>query len=97
MTHTTTKTIKNAYQSYEKSTLYSLNDCYATASYYKQKAYNYCKDLCKKYGGHGFKIIGYNTTAFSVGFIGYINENEAFFYITKDYDRYIYIDELEVY
>lgn len=95
MKHTTTKTIKNAHNSYIKSNLYTLNDCYTNASYYKQIAYNRCRDLVKEYNGRQSRIIGYNSQTFSFGFIGTINEKPAFFYITKDYDRYIYIDELE--
>ncbi len=96
MLHCKTKQLKNAYRDYLKSTNNHLNDCYNNCSYYKQKAFWYCQDLVKKYDGSALKIIGYNSQTFSAGFIGYINNKKAFFYITKDYNRFIYIDELEV-
>lgn len=99
MTHTTTKTIKTAYAQYKKSHLYSLNDCYQNASYNKQKAFNYCRELAHNYNaylvGEPLKIISYNTNFFSVGFVGIINGRKAFFYITKAHNRFIYFEELE--
>lgn len=98
MTHTTSKVIKTAYEQYKKSHLYTLNDCYQNASYNKQRAYNYCRELAHNHDsyivGEPLKIIGYNSQTFSVGFVGIINGKKAFFYITKSYDRYIYFDEL---
>lgn len=94
MTHTTTKVIKNAYNSYIKSNLCTLSDCYRNASYNKQCAYDYCLSLMLKYNGQAGCIIGYNCMVFSFGFIGEIYGRQAFFYITRDYDRYIYLDEL---
>lgn len=49
-----------------------------------------------EYNGKALKIIGYNTMTFSVGFLGTVDGRAAFIYITKTYDRYIYIDEMEV-
>lgn len=95
MTHCTTKTIKNAYADYQNSNKYNLSDCYKNASYYKQNAMNYCRKLKYKYNGFYGKIIGFNCMQFSYGFIGTIDNIPAFFYITKDNDRYIYISELE--
>lgn len=96
MTYSNTKQLKNAYRDYLRSTNYHLSDCYINCSYYKQKAFWYCQDLVKKYNGSGLKIIGYNSQTFSVGFIGEIFGKKAFFYITKTYDRCIYIEDLEV-
>ena len=95
MTHTTAKVIKNAHAAYVRSNLYTLNDCYTNASYYKQKAFNYCRDLVQKYNGRQGRITGYNSQVFSYAFVGEIDGKPAFFYITRDYDRFIYIDELE--
>lgn len=96
MTHTTNKTIKAQYYQHDKSRLYSLNDCYRNASYNKQCAFNRCLELCRKYDGRHLKIISYNTMQFTVGFIGEIDNKTAFFYITRDHDRYIYLDEIVV-
>lgn len=94
MTHATTKNIKSAFYCYEKSTNYTLSDCYANNSYAKERAFNYCISQMIAHNGSGLKIIGYNCMTFSVGFMGEINGKSAFFYITRDYDRYIYLDEL---
>ncbi len=91
-----TKQIKTNYKHYLQSSYYNLYDCYNQPSYYKIQALEYCKKLMKKYNGKSLKIIGYNSQTFSVGFVGEIDNKEAFFYITRDYDRYIFIDDLEV-
>lgn len=88
------KQLKNVYRSYERSDYYTLNDLYKNASYYKQKAYNYCRDLYRQLNGFDFKIIGGNCMTFSVGFKFYEDNKTYFAYITKDYDRQILLDEL---
>lgn len=94
------KQIKEAYKQYLKSNYYELYQCYNNYSYFKEKAIEYCKELQYKYNGFNLKIIGFNSMTFSVGFIGEIPDEktgeikEAFFYITKNYDRYIFTDEL---
>lgn len=95
MTHCTTKTIKDAYARFLNSDLYTLRHCYNRPSENKQRAFDYCVDLWRKYDGQQARIIGYNTTQFSFGFIGSFDGNRpAFFYVTRDYDRYIYLDEI---
>ena len=95
MTHTTDRCIKSAYKQYCRSCLYSLNDCYTNYSNRKEIAMDYCRRLKTEYHGIAGKIIGYNCMQFSYGFIGEIDGKTAFFYITKDYDRHIFEDELE--
>lgn len=96
MTHTKAKNIKRAYNDFSNSHLYTLYDCYGTFSIYKQRAFNYCRELYEKYNGFSGKIIGFNSQTFSYGFTGtHPDDGRAIFvYITKDYDRYIYIDEI---
>lgn len=94
MKHTKAQNIKGAYTQYMHSNVYTLDDCYNNYSCYKRAAYHYCLDLMHKYNGHSLKIISYNTTQFTAGFIGTVEGREAFVYITKSYDRYIFIDEL---
>ena len=96
MTHTRTQQIKNAFQDYSHSHNYNLFDCYERPSRNKEEAMEYCKRLMHEYSGKALKIIGYNTMTFSVGFLGTVNGRAAFIYITKTYDRYIYMDEMEV-
>lgn len=95
MTHTTNKTIKGAYEKYERSRLYTLDDCYSSYSAAKENAMDYCVNLFIDHDGAEMKIIGYNSMTFSVGFMGIVDGKSAFIYITKDYDRYIFLDELE--
>ena len=100
MTYTKNKNIKNAFVSYSKSTNYCLCDCYGNFSQAKENAMEYCKNLMQKLNGYGLKIIGFNSMTFSVGFIGEIPDNKTgeikkvFCYITRDYDRYIFIEDL---
>lgn len=89
MTKTTSKQIKNAYESFKRSSAYSLHDVYGSYSQAKENAYNYCRNLCRQYDGTSFAIIGANTMTFSAGFIGTVDGEECFVYITKSYDRYI--------
>ena len=100
MTYTNNKNIKNKFVDYSKSTNYTLRDIYTNFSIYKENAYNYCVELMQKLNGYGLKIIGFNSMTFSVGFIGEIPDSKtgeikkAFCYITRDYDRYIFIENL---
>ena len=92
MTITKNKQIKASMQKWEKSSYYSLYNCYSNYSVFKARAYNYCLDLMKKYEGENGKIISYNTMAFSFGFIGKYEGKKAFFYITKDYDKVLILE-----
>lgn len=94
MTHTTQKAIKTAYNEYLKSDRYFLTDCYDRMSEAKRNAWRYCEKLFIDYGSGIIKILGFNTFQFSVGFVGWMGDRKAFFYITRDYDRYIYLDEI---
>ena len=87
--------MKDAYKRYLESYNYTLSDCYSNWSCYKENAFSYCENSRKKYEGRGGKIVSYCLTNFSYGFIGVINGKKAFFYITRDYDRYIYLEDLE--
>lgn len=95
MTYTNNKTMRNAYERYESSRDYDLFSCYERPSHAKMQAWEYCKSLCEKHDGYGLKIIGFNTMSFSAGFVGEIDGEIAFFYITKDYDRWANICDVE--
>ena len=84
--------MEKAYLYYKHSKLNNLGECYKNCSIYKERAFMYCMDLCTKYSGQDLRIVGYNCMTFSAGFIGYVNGKKAFVYITKSYDRYMYID-----
>lgn len=96
MTHTKAQNIKRAFEDWKKSNATELWHVYDRFSYAKENAMDYCKTLVAKFNGYGLKIIGSNCMKFSVGFIGEIDGKQAFFYITKSYDRFIYLDEMAV-
>ena len=95
-----TQNIKNQFEYYAKSQNHTLRDVYGSYSYQKEKAMNYCQELMKKYNGYGLKIISFNTFQFSVGFIAYLPDEktrevkQAFCYITRNYDRFIFTEDL---
>lgn len=95
MEYTKNKTIKDAYYYYNNFAYKTdINQCYKTMSSDKYNAWLYCKNLVRRYDGKNIKILGHNTYSFSVAFTGIIDDKEAFFYITKDYDRFIYLSDL---
>ena len=86
--------MQNAYTNYIRSDYHSLYQCYGSYSAKKESALNYCYELYNKYNGSDFKIISFNTFQFSVGFEGVYNGRKAFFYITRSYDRVIYLEDI---
>ena len=70
-------------------------EAYKSPSIYKVRAWEYCKDLCKRLRGRDLRIVGRNCTKFSVAFR--FNERgtgrECYAYITADYDRFCYADD----
>ena len=93
--------MSNAYAYYVKnlnSLPKKLNQCYNSYSIKKQHAYFYCLKTLTNYKGVDIRIISHNCQTFSVGFICNIFDRKtnkiikAFFYITKTYDRYMFID-----
>ena len=92
MKESNTKQMRCAFTAYKNSKTKTLGECYKNCSYRKERAFMYCMDLCTKYNGTDLRIIGYNCSTFSVGFIGYVNNRKAFIYITAWYDRFMYID-----
>ena len=59
---------------------YSLYNVYQRPSHIKEKAWVYCKNLCKKYHGTNLHIVGHNTCLFTVSF----NIGDKVAYITRD-------------
>lgn len=70
-----------------------LSECYGSYSNDKQRAYNYCVDLCKKYDGFNFCITGYNTFTFTVSFDFMHPETGEYMraIITRDYNNAYYV------
>ena len=87
--------MKGAYARYLRSCHYCLSDVYKSFSVRKERAFYYCRELVNIYNGIQGRIISANCNVFTYGFIGEIEGKQAFFYITKHYDRYIYLEDLE--
>lgn len=45
-----------------------LSEIYDSHSYTKELAYNYCRKLCDRFNGLGFRIVAHNCQNFSVQF-----------------------------
>lgn len=81
-----------AIQAHRMSNASMLWDIYDNYSKEKEKAFDYCMGLFKKYDGSMFRIIENNRNTFSVGFYGIDEEeNLCFFYITRWYDYKVII------
>lgn len=91
MKQSKTTQMKNAYRSYQLTSNTNLWHVYTTWSDAKQEAFDYCKKLCAEHNGKGLKIVSANGFMFTCGFICEIDGKEAFVFITKDSNRYMYI------
>lgn len=94
MTHTNSTAIRNAYSAYLRSDMTDIYHAYAKPSTAKFNAWLYCHNLMMEADGRCLRVIGYNTCTFSAGFIGTVDGKMAFVWITKTYERYAYLDEL---
>lgn len=65
----TTKKAQAFINAYNRSSMYDLQDAYANPSTEKTRADYFCREQMQKEGGHGYKIISYNTFQFSVAWI----------------------------
>lgn len=66
-----------------------LSDVYGSYSVAKERAYNYCSELCDRFNGWGFQIVSHNTMTFSVQFKfeNPLNGRIMLAYITRDYNH----------
>ena len=56
-------------QDYERSYNYGLNQCYASYSHAKAVAEVRCREKMLDMGGHGFKILSFNSQTFTCGWL----------------------------
>jgi hypothetical protein len=76
-----------AYEVYNRSGMYSLDDAYGSYSKDKRDAWHYCERLMDEYSGYGLKVISANGWMFTAGFMFCGEEGQLMFmYITKNYD-----------
>ena len=64
-----TKQAERYINAYNRSSMYDLQDAYRTPSTDKTRADYNCRMMMQSEGGHGYKIISYNTFQFSVAWI----------------------------
>ena len=64
-----TKQARRYIDAYNRSEIYSLNQAYRTSSTKKTRADYNCRMMMQSEGGHNYKIIGYNSSFFTVAWI----------------------------
>lgn len=93
--HTKAQNIKDAFSTYSHTETRNLWQAYGKPSYAKEVVWNRCVELMKEFDGYGLSVIGCNTNTFSAGFLCEIDGKHAFVWITKGYDRFVYLDEID--
>lgn len=56
------------YPTWKRSTLDDIFKAYKSPSYAKQRAWNYCKELCREHDGFNLKVVNHGVQLFSAGF-----------------------------
>ena len=64
-----TKKAQAFINAYNRSSIFTLREAYANPSTEKTRADYSCRMMMQEEGGHGYKIISYNTFQFSVAWI----------------------------
>lgn len=68
----------------------NLWNCYGRYSHAKEKAFDYCRQLCYVFGGYNMRIVSHNTFTFCVKF-DFVHPETGVLctaYITPAYNRY---------
>lgn len=74
---------------YLSSRYTDLNSAYTKCSYKKQRAWEYCQNLCKDNNGTGLKVMSKNTYTFTAGFTFTKDGHNYLMYITPSRDEAI--------
>ena len=64
-----TKKAKHFISAYNRSSIFTLREAYANPSTAKTNADYSCRMMMQSEGGHNYKIIGYNSSFFTVAWI----------------------------
>ena len=64
-----TKQAERYINAYNRSSMYDLQDAYGRPSTRKTRADYNCRMMMQSEGGHNYKIIGYNSSFFTVAWI----------------------------
>ena len=84
-----TKQMKAAYRNYIASDILNIYQAYRKPSSKKANAWEWCKDLCRKYDGESLKVVSYNDNYFTAGFEFEKDGKRYFCWITADHNRYM--------
>ena len=84
--------IKAKYQEYLKAPIRYVNDVYARPSIYKERAENDILEFVHDHNGYGYRVMSYNTSFFTVGYIICNDEGKLFVYETAQHRYYLPID-----
>ena len=92
LTLSNTQEIKGAYRRYLESFKTNISQAYNKPSCRKTAAWEYCRNLCREYGGQNLKVIGHNCMTFSAGFT-FIQDGQKYFcWITPTYNRFTAVE-----
>lgn len=95
MTRENSKYMLSMYDRWRNSNMDNIFKAYGRPSMKKIEAWEYCEDLCRRYNGHGLKVISRNIYKFTAGFAGETADDDTgelkkiFVFITDCYDRYM--------
>ena len=84
--------LKAKYQEYLKTPNRYVNDVYVRPSIYKKRAENNIFGYILDQDGYGYRVMSYNTSFFTVGYIIRNDEGKLFVYETAQHRYYLPID-----
>ena len=85
--------LKAKYQMYLKAPRQRVYDVYAKPSVNKLRAEREILDYMLDQNGYGYRVISYNTSFFTVGYIIRNDEGKLFVYETAQHRYYLPIDD----
>ena len=88
----TKKQLEAKYQKYLKTPIRCVNDVYARPSCNTLRAENDIFEYILDQNGYGYRVISYNTSFFTVGYIIQNDEGKLFVYETPKRRYYLPID-----
>lgn len=82
------RTARANISTYNRSEADSLRKVYGRYSDKKERAWDYCKDLCRRYSGERLRVLSHNSFIFTAGFRFTDPETGVlrFMFITPSYD-----------
>ena len=85
--------LKAKYQQYLKTPLRYVADVYARPSIYKERAESNIIEYMLGQNGYGYRVISYNSSFFTVGYIIRNDDGKLFVYETAQHRYYLPLDD----